>query len=1858
MLGGVEVEQMASAAAVDDTSPAAANAFPAKTEAVLPANFAPMPNHQAATEAPTAADSHVVVSIADATVDYLLGREASQQQEQQQQQPLVNQPVSSENGLPLQTAAAAAPAIKSPTKTTKSGHKKPSPRAKGHTQPQEAAFSRTPRAAAIVDQSIAATQPAGHRPCRATVNARAPPKYNFEADDAKANLEEDAWDRTSLRASAKPASATTVSRRGRPKVTKPPNASPVSATKLPVVGVNGGPAPTTAATNASPSPRPLQTLTLDQISASMRQAIPTAPVKQPSPFASPSGAPMKTAVRDSTAPRPILPLVSAIPLVASAPLPLEIPESVRLQSLLAQAQQARLPGIAQPTVSHSSSLQSSTLPQAALTQSPFPQSALPRGGMAVNSSASPSVATPTFQAAPPKPRAPQRLERKDRIQITLSDLIDAGLLKPGTVLSSGSAQCLLQADSSVVSQPEGKPYASAQAWLATVYTKEQRPSMWSRVSAKGMVLNIYREMYIKRAESAGPQGSRNKSRSNSSLRTTTSSTITQGNGGAASSSSQTVTPPSDQEQADAMRVRGIDQNGMWVTVTDLGEALLALPLCRGCGTRGTDEETSGMHWCNQCCQPYHDFCVKSSFGDAYESTLKEIAQGSWKCWDCIVCTTCNSSFPEETLVVCDNCAVGRHLGCMDIPLAEVPSGRWLCSQCVKCDSCGAQTPRGMGKTRLPSSFPSSQPCEWMFDYSLCQPCGLLKARGNYCRVCEKVYEDDDYDTPMISCEQCSMWLHTHCVGMDEETYEMYSNDENLAFTCPSCVHSLSGKGSTASTDADALAPRAAFISANDSTSMIFGLESNAEFEGFDKDSEIEEVYSRLRSLYAVITKTSAATPFLHLPSRSSLPDYYKSIKTPMSLEIVRLRIERYIYVISTEMLEDVTQIVINALRYYGPKSPEAGQALEIRRNFLGKFQKLFVASRPITVEELIRRSMEKQPIGAPSLASKAPKVTPSPKASSTTPKAPKRQPETATTPARVTRSSRSGQKSSQEVDAGSNAAVEPSSTGEEPSNDATPMDIDETPNTAAPTPADTVAPAPAEEAILDAESTMVQDAPNSSTAATVATTTHPMDEEAPLEFLVLDTFDPDVDTRIFITPAHPTDFNDSMPTAVEDPRHCSLCSVAGDSPPEESGRLLSVGDLGWAHLNCAIWSSEVSCLDDGHLDGVTAALSRSRAMKCHHCGKTGATIGCAKPRCQLNYHFPCARHARGCVLLTSKTLLCPNHCGTMPPNPSPGTHSSHAPLDMLAAGESGKQTDRPVTTFSIPLQCVSLLTDAVASRTLQKDVRAVVDMSTALAECHSDLSDKLEETLRDELLDRLSSPHSHEAADQFGQDLTEAVQVGRAESATWPSRRNFWNQIPASQRSVARSGTLNVRSFGTISVASMRFSPPTSLYCPGFVSTRLFFHPFEVSRALYLCEIVETVVVHREGLAHAHQQQPISSPNPVVSPSLVFRVTCITTRTIHEGRDPESAWGPYLCAIERMRPHFKIRPDTGHSLFGLTFGYVIERLEALPDAHLCGDAVSRLKSSTSGLAAYQLDWPCYSFRMSSPAPPPRTASLLNMIPERHLLPKNVERLCAHASRCAVYTEPIQRDRFHFMVPPVERKASATKPGSLLVRSMATLDPSLASVSVGAKPRAPTIRRSAVRTGGDSQTGSSVSAALNAAGVAAAAAAAAQEASLDPEATQSIQMPMAMQYRVLRDNYRTYSVVRRSPIHGCGLYAARRLEKDSMVVEYMGERIRDILTDYRERMYDARGIGCYMFRIDDDYIIDATMKANQARFMNHSCEPNCYTRIVNPDGVKRIIYFASRVVLEGEELTVDYKMPIEDVKIPCYCGTRSCRGSMN
>ncbi len=137
---------------------------------------------------------------------------------------------------------------------------------------------------------------------------------------------------------------------------------------------------------------------------------------------------------------------------------------------------------------------------------------------------------------------------------------------------------------------------------------------------------------------------------------------------------------------------------------------------------------------------------------------------------------------------------------------------------------------------------------------------------------------------------------------------------------------------------------------------------------------------------------------------------------------------------------------------------------------------------------------------------------------------------------------------------------------------------------------------------------------------------------------------------------------------------------------------------------------------------------------------------------------------------------------------------------------------------------------------------------------------------------------------------------------------------------------------------------------------------------------------------------------------------------------------------------------------------------------------------------------------------------------------------------------------------------------------------------------------------------------------------------------------------------------RSAIHNWGLYAAEPISAKEMIIEYVGESVRQQVADLREKQYIKSGLGSsYLFRIDEDTVIDSTKMGSVARFINHCCTPTCTAKILKVEGKKRIVIYALRDIAANEEITYDYKFEREinsDERIPCLCGSPQCKGFLN
>ena len=117
---------------------------------------------------------------------------------------------------------------------------------------------------------------------------------------------------------------------------------------------------------------------------------------------------------------------------------------------------------------------------------------------------------------------------------------------------------------------------------------------------------------------------------------------------------------------------------------------------------------------------------------------------------------------------------------------------------------------------------------------------------------------------------------------------------------------------------------------------------------------------------------------------------------------------------------------------------------------------------------------------------------------------------------------------------------------------------------------------------------------------------------------------------------------------------------------------------------------------------------------------------------------------------------------------------------------------------------------------------------------------------------------------------------------------------------------------------------------------------------------------------------------------------------------------------------------------------------------------------------------------------------------------------------------------------------------------------------------------------------------------------------------------------------------RSQVHGFGVFALEPIAKNRRIVDYAGELVRNTESEEREDRYLAEGC-IWVFRVNKVWSRDAAVGGNIARFINHSCTPNCWFEVVD----KTIWIRASRNIRRGEELTYDYKT-IGERTIPCRC----------
>ncbi|XP_038573920.1 histone-lysine N-methyltransferase 2C isoform X4 [Micropterus salmoides] len=164
----------------------------------------------------------------------------------------------------------------------------------------------------------------------------------------------------------------------------------------------------------------------------------------------------------------------------------------------------------------------------------------------------------------------------------------------------------------------------------------------------------------------------------------------------------------------------------------------------------------------------------------------------------------------------------------------------------------------------------------------------------------------------------------------------------------------------------------------------------------------------------------------------------------------------------------------------------------------------------------------------------------------------------------------------------------------------------------------------------------------------------------------------------------------------------------------------------------------------------------------------------------------------------------------------------------------------------------------------------------------------------------------------------------------------------------------------------------------------------------------------------------------------------------------------------------------------------------------------------------------------------------------------------------------------------------------------------------------------------------------------------------PHSKPPVVHPRSSQYRWMKSEWRANVYLARSRIQGLGLFAAKDIEKQTMMIEYNGTILRNEVAIRKEKIYRSQNREVFMFRIDSEHVVDATRTGGLARYINHSCAPNCVAEVVTFERGYKIIISCIRRIDKGEELCFDYQFDTVEGhhKIACHCGAPECRKWIN
>lgn len=127
-------------------------------------------------------------------------------------------------------------------------------------------------------------------------------------------------------------------------------------------------------------------------------------------------------------------------------------------------------------------------------------------------------------------------------------------------------------------------------------------------------------------------------------------------------------------------------------------------------------------------------------------------------------------------------------------------------------------------------------------------------------------------------------------------------------------------------------------------------------------------------------------------------------------------------------------------------------------------------------------------------------------------------------------------------------------------------------------------------------------------------------------------------------------------------------------------------------------------------------------------------------------------------------------------------------------------------------------------------------------------------------------------------------------------------------------------------------------------------------------------------------------------------------------------------------------------------------------------------------------------------------------------------------------------------------------------------------------------------------------------------------------------------------------IKRSSIHRWGVFAKQNIPNRTYVIEYTGQ----LLSRRHHKTVTGKRKHVYTYCLDSYWTLDGAIRGSGAERVNHSCTPNLYAQIIG----HRVYFYSQRRIKKGEELTVDYQFEYSKTPVPCQCGSKKCRGTIN